>query len=403
MTRTIATRSVGRGLAQVEVTGTDTLVAFAAKAGMTAADGDGDHSPFTTALLDNLAIPGLDLRIAFGRVRDEVMKNTDRKQEPFVYGSIGGATVALVPKKEEPVAKPAAPASSAADTLARDYEFAERVGTREAWESFLSTHSTGFFANLARAAINKITAAEQRLTLGKDKAAEEDLKRTAAEAAKLRASEEARLKAEAEAKKFAAEEAKLRAKLDALAKAQQDQQKMVVASAPTTVTPEATRSAVAAINPADIASLLQFHLKRVGCDPGALDGNWTDKSAAALEQFNKRRNVKLDVKVASLSALDAVKLQKSRVCPLVCEKGSKADGDRCVADACKRGFVRTKAGECERETKAAVAHSKDDSGRGSGEVFCDGRFGCRTIPKNCHAVYNVGSGTAGNGGRLECN
>lgn len=80
MTRTVASRSVGRGLAKIEVTTTDTLVAFAAKAGTTAADGSGNHSPFTAALLDSLAM-GLDLRIAFGRVRDEVMKNTDNKQE----------------------------------------------------------------------------------------------------------------------------------------------------------------------------------------------------------------------------------------------------------------------------------------------------------------------------------
>src|SRR6478736_4106088 len=128
MTRTIASRSMGRGLAKIEVNTTDTLVAFAAKAGMTAADGNGEHSPFTAALLENLAIPGLDLRIAFGRVRDEVMKNTDNKQEPYVYGSIGGSTVALVPKPETPApaAKPA-PAAAAADTLARDYEFAERI------------------------------------------------------------------------------------------------------------------------------------------------------------------------------------------------------------------------------------------------------------------------------------
>jgi len=36
------------------------------------------------ALLNNLATPGLDLRIAFGRVRDEVLKVTRNKQEPFV-------------------------------------------------------------------------------------------------------------------------------------------------------------------------------------------------------------------------------------------------------------------------------------------------------------------------------
>lgn len=408
MTRTIATRSVGRGLAKVEVTGTDTLVAFAAKAGMTAADGDSNHSPFTTAVLDNLATPGLDLRIAFGKVRDEVMSQTNNQQEPFVYGSIGGSTVALVPQKEVAVAAPAppaaTPAASPADTLARDYEFAERVGTREAWELFLAAHGSGFFANLARAAINKITAAEQRMTLGKEKAAEEDVKRKAAEATKLRDAEDARLKAEAEAKKFAEDEAKLRAKLDALAKAQQDQQKIVVASAPSAPAPQATPNVTPAIDPADIARLLQYHLKRVGCDPGALDGQWTDKSAAALDKFNKREKANFNVKVASLDALDAVKAQKGRVCALECERGFKAEGDRCVAEACKRGFARNKAGDCERESKAAEAHpAKGDSG-GGGQVFCDNRFGCRTVPKNCH-TEQVSSGVNGSQGGtvMRCN
>ena len=45
MTRTVASRSVGRGLAKIEVTTTDTLVAFAAKAGTTAADGSGRPQP----------------------------------------------------------------------------------------------------------------------------------------------------------------------------------------------------------------------------------------------------------------------------------------------------------------------------------------------------------------------
>jgi uncharacterized caspase-like protein len=403
MTRTVASRSIGRGLGKIEVTSTDTLVAFAAKAGMTAADGSGEHSPFTAALLDNLATPGLDLRIAFGKVRDEVMASTDSKQEPFVYGSIGGSTIALVPKKEEPAAKVAA--AAAQDTLARDYEFAERVGTREAWESFLSAHSNGFFANLARAAVNKITVAEQQLRLGKDKAAEEELKRKAAEATQLKASEEARLKAEANAKRFAEEEAKLKAKLDAFAKTQQEQ-KMVVASAPGAATPEAKRGVTPGIDQADIASLLQFHLQRVGCDPGALDGQWTDKSAAALDKFNKREKTSFDVKVASLSALDAVKQQKGRVCAPQCSKGFKAAGDRCVAEACKRGFVRNKAGDCEHETKAAAHPTSSESG--GGQIFCAERGGCQTVPKNCHIAQVSQGGTSGGtpasgGMKLVCN
>ena len=56
--RQAANRSVSAGLGKIEPTTTGTLVAYAAKAGSTAADGSGEHSPFTTALLANLAIPG---------------------------------------------------------------------------------------------------------------------------------------------------------------------------------------------------------------------------------------------------------------------------------------------------------------------------------------------------------
>jgi len=101
MRRTIASRSMGRGLAKVEPTTSDTLIAFAAKAGSTASDGDGANSPFTTALLAHLAEPGLDLRIAFGRIRDDVLARTGSRQEPFVYGSLGGSVVALVPAKSD--------------------------------------------------------------------------------------------------------------------------------------------------------------------------------------------------------------------------------------------------------------------------------------------------------------
>ena len=69
------------------------MMSSRAKAGSTADDGDGMHSPFTTAVLKNLTVPGLDVRLAFGRVRDEVLKTTGSRQEPFVYGSLGGEDV----------------------------------------------------------------------------------------------------------------------------------------------------------------------------------------------------------------------------------------------------------------------------------------------------------------------
>jgi len=74
MRRSIATRAIGQGLAKIDVTSTDTLIAFAAKAGSVATDGEGPHSPFTAALLKHLPTPGLDVRILFGRVRDDVAR-----------------------------------------------------------------------------------------------------------------------------------------------------------------------------------------------------------------------------------------------------------------------------------------------------------------------------------------
>src|SRR6202158_2255221 len=106
MKRTIASRAIGRGLAKVEPTSPNTLIAFAAKAGSTAQDGDARNSPFTLALARHLTTPGLDVRRAFGFVRDDVLKTTGNKQEPFVYGSRRGDGVAPVAAQTAP--RPAA-------------------------------------------------------------------------------------------------------------------------------------------------------------------------------------------------------------------------------------------------------------------------------------------------------
>jgi uncharacterized caspase-like protein len=84
------------GLVRVDAP-SNTLIAYAAKAGSAALDGDSEHSPFALAIIKNLAMPGLDVRIALGRVRDEVLEHTGGRQEPFVYGSLGGDMVSLAP------------------------------------------------------------------------------------------------------------------------------------------------------------------------------------------------------------------------------------------------------------------------------------------------------------------
>src|SRR6202171_2620307 len=76
MKRTVGSRAVTRGLARIEPAMSNTLVAFAAKAGSTASDGNSKNSPYAIALAKYIATPGLDLRRVFGFVRDDVMKAT---------------------------------------------------------------------------------------------------------------------------------------------------------------------------------------------------------------------------------------------------------------------------------------------------------------------------------------
>ena len=166
MKRTMTSRSIGRGLAKMDITTANTLVAFAAKHGLTASDGDGLNSPFTAALVEHLAVPGLDLRLALGRVRDEVMDKTGNKQEPFVYGSLGGATVALVtapadPARSDPAPRPAPVPVDPDARMVRDYQLAAQIGTREAWDLFLRRYPEGFYADLARAQRSKLAAFEK--------------------------------------------------------------------------------------------------------------------------------------------------------------------------------------------------------------------------------------------------
>jgi tetratricopeptide (TPR) repeat protein len=82
-------RGIGRGLLPVEPA-RGVMVAYAARDGTTADDGNSGHSPYTQALLANLETPGIDIRIMFGKVRDQVLTRTNNNQEPFTYGSLPG-------------------------------------------------------------------------------------------------------------------------------------------------------------------------------------------------------------------------------------------------------------------------------------------------------------------------
>lgn len=257
-----ASRSVGRGLARVEPA-SDTLVAFATEAGTIAADGDQATSPFTGALLRHLATPGLDLRIAFGRVRDEVMGLTGNRQRPFIYGSLGGSTVAIVdaPPPSAPIAVPV-PQAVAPDQCAAaeaHWRSAEAIGSRAAYEDHILRFGGCVFAGLANARISAIDreARERAEAEEQRKQAEmaaQQLEREALEA-RRRAEDEARRRAEADQQRRKAEADEARRRAEAA---------------------DAERRRIAALPPPPVQAA-----KEGTARSGGFDGVWTVRRSVA--------------------------------------------------------------------------------------------------------------------------
>ena len=91
-----------------------------------------------------------------------------------------------------------------------------------------------------------------------------------------------------------------------------------------------------------------------------------------MSLFNDNAGTKFDAKLASIDALDAVKAKPGRVCPLDCDRGFRADGDRCVKITCDNDQVPGPNGTCrprpERAPKA-VAHRERRSPARGGRCF----------------------------------
>ncbi|WP_299132072.1 caspase family protein [uncultured Amaricoccus sp.] len=118
------------GLARMEVApASGLLIAYATAPGSVALDGrDQRNSPFTAALLNQIATPKIDARVMFSRVRAEVVKQTSAFQTPYVEdGMLGEFEFNPVATEPEPARPPedivAWQAISASDDPASFEEF----------------------------------------------------------------------------------------------------------------------------------------------------------------------------------------------------------------------------------------------------------------------------------------
>jgi hypothetical protein len=178
-----ATRSVsvGSGLAEMK-SGEGTLIAFATGPGQTALDGqEGTNSPFTRALIANIATPGVEIQQAMTKVRAQVNEETNKGQLPWGHTNLIGSVYLN--------GAPAAPAANGGTATASPPPVAAAAGTDvelEFWRSikdsnkpeelnaYLNNYPNGQFKTLALSRIasleNGPSTTTRNLTTGIDPA-----------------------------------------------------------------------------------------------------------------------------------------------------------------------------------------------------------------------------------------
>jgi hypothetical protein len=176
-----ATRSVSvqSGLAEMK-SGEGTLIAFATGPGQTALDGEaGTNSPFTRALMANIASPGVEIQQAMTRVRAQVNEETSKNQLPWGHTNLIGS-VYLNPvagAAGQQAYAPNTPAVVAGPVSEVELEFWRSIkdsNKPEEFNAYLSSYPNGTFKSLALARVASLqdgpSTTTRNLTTGIDPA-----------------------------------------------------------------------------------------------------------------------------------------------------------------------------------------------------------------------------------------
>ena len=159
-------RGGSQGLAQMDAP-SGTLIAYSAAPGQVAVDGEGENSPYTSALARTLTEPGLKVEDVFKRVRVTVETATSARQTPWESSSLRGDFY-FVAKVEEPPAPKPSPAPvvervtselTVRQLAARAYEAAERVHTIAGYRLVVERFPDTLYAGLAAEQLEKLKRA----------------------------------------------------------------------------------------------------------------------------------------------------------------------------------------------------------------------------------------------------
>ena len=136
-------------------------------------------------------------------------------------------------------------------------------------------------------------------------------------------------------------------------------------------------------DPQALARALQTELKRVGCDPGPIDGKWGGQAKEALGNFARRAKMAMPTDEPTGAALEAVAARNDRICPIECDKGEKEANGKCVAEAKPTRKVRSAR---QRDGDDPPARSRSSSERSS-----------EPSPGGGAVIFGIGRGRGGIG------
>jgi hypothetical protein len=149
-----ATRSVSvqSGLAEMK-SGEGTLIAFATGPGQTALDGEaGTNSPFTRALVANIAAPGVEIQQAMTKVRAQVNEETGKNQLPWGHTNLIGTVYlnpAGAPAAADATNTPAAPTGPTSEVELEFWRSIKDSNKVEELNAYLQSYPNGQFKSLA--------------------------------------------------------------------------------------------------------------------------------------------------------------------------------------------------------------------------------------------------------------
>jgi hypothetical protein len=160
LARAFGTRSseIGRGLAPVE-NGVGTLISFSTQPGNVALDGAGRHSPYSSALLKQLSTSSDDVSSMLVAVRNEVMKETGRKQVPWENSALTSRFY-FTPATQGTIA--VAGTQLGSSEAAEAWSATKDTTSSAVLGAFIMRYPDTFFAELARARIEELKATRAR-------------------------------------------------------------------------------------------------------------------------------------------------------------------------------------------------------------------------------------------------